>query len=257
MTLILSLVTYNKIVQVSDRRLTWENGDIADDNANKAICVSCLDSCFSIAYTGLAKIGKLLQKTDEWLVEFLMSIDAPGKIFLFISYSLNSILNSILKETPVDLKSKILTFVLAGYMEGYPFVVSISNNQPSDMKFMNQGILSKKLNDLFIHGRKQAVDKTILQYIKKLKRTRFFQLCDGEDISNKLVFLIRASTKSPLAENRIGRDCMSIEISKKPEYPSNYNLIAKYHPDKESPIEYGPHFITQIGAFSNIEFSSD
>jgi hypothetical protein len=65
MTLIFTLATYNKIVQVSDRRLTWSDGRIADDEANKAICVSCKDACFSVAYTGLAVVGKSLIKTDE------------------------------------------------------------------------------------------------------------------------------------------------------------------------------------------------
>jgi hypothetical protein len=71
MTMIATLVARNKVVQVSDRRLTWPNGGLADDEANKAICVKCNNAHFSIAYTGLAEIGKERKRTDIWLAEYL------------------------------------------------------------------------------------------------------------------------------------------------------------------------------------------
>lgn len=67
MTLILSCLTPEYIVQVSDRRLTMPNGEIFDDSANKAI-VFLGHAC--IAYTGIAAIGS--QRTDEWITNQLV-----------------------------------------------------------------------------------------------------------------------------------------------------------------------------------------
>ena len=67
MTLILSCLTPKFIVQVSDRRLTWPDGRVADDSANKAIIFHDR-VCF--AYTGIAQIGA--QRTDEWITDQLL-----------------------------------------------------------------------------------------------------------------------------------------------------------------------------------------
>lgn len=66
MTLVLSYLTPDFVVQVSDRRLTWSNGSVADDSSNKAT-VYCGRMAF--AYTGLAQIKT--HKTDEWLTMLL------------------------------------------------------------------------------------------------------------------------------------------------------------------------------------------
>ena len=80
MTLIFTVLTFNKVVQVSDRRLTWPDGSLADDHANKAVCVSCADGWFAISYTGAAQVGRSRTPTDEWLVELLSRADAGSLV---------------------------------------------------------------------------------------------------------------------------------------------------------------------------------
>lgn len=70
MTLIISCLTPKYIVQVSDRRLTWPDGRVDDDAANKAI-VFHDRACF--CYTGIAKIG--VQRTDEWITDKLIGCE--------------------------------------------------------------------------------------------------------------------------------------------------------------------------------------
>jgi hypothetical protein len=41
MTLIITIVTENKVVQASDRRVTFADGSVRDDISNKAIFVGC------------------------------------------------------------------------------------------------------------------------------------------------------------------------------------------------------------------------
>jgi len=65
-TLILSAVVGDNIVQVSDRRLT-RNGRLEDDSSNKAV-LFCNRFCLS--YTGLAHVGTI--PTDQWLTGTLV-----------------------------------------------------------------------------------------------------------------------------------------------------------------------------------------
>jgi|GEM_PF-2053415 len=62
MTLILTCLTYEHIVQVADRRLTLPDGTLYDDDTNKAVFYC---GRIAVAYTGLAQMeGK---PTAEWI----------------------------------------------------------------------------------------------------------------------------------------------------------------------------------------------
>jgi hypothetical protein len=70
MTLILTLVDRNRIVQVSDRRLAKPYGELHDDNANKAVIVGMERINFAATYTEVAFIGRqreegLYRQLDE------------------------------------------------------------------------------------------------------------------------------------------------------------------------------------------------
>jgi hypothetical protein len=74
MTLVLSCITPQFVVQVSDRRLTKPDGSLYDDETNKAV----LFLGYSVfAYTGLAYVGQA--RTDEWLVDRLASAFQQNK----------------------------------------------------------------------------------------------------------------------------------------------------------------------------------
>jgi hypothetical protein len=76
-TLVLSMITREWVVQVSDRRLVWfEDGQVVrhDDERNKAV-VWCSRLVFG--YTGLAQLG-MERRTDLWLAARLAEIDGAG-----------------------------------------------------------------------------------------------------------------------------------------------------------------------------------
>ena len=73
MTLILSCLTRDYVVQVSDRRVVATDGSWHEDRANKAIFF-CGHSSFS--YTGIARLEGL--PTDEWLTQQLGTAKALG-----------------------------------------------------------------------------------------------------------------------------------------------------------------------------------
>lgn len=79
MTLIITALADDAVVQVSDRRLTLADGSIFSEDATKAICIACSDARVSLAYTGLARIG--MTPTDHWLMELLTEGRAANKTF--------------------------------------------------------------------------------------------------------------------------------------------------------------------------------
>lgn len=68
MTLILSQITPDYVIQVSDRRLTRPDGSLFDDDSNKAVLYN---DHFAFAYTGLAHTSTG-ERRDEWLSKVLL-----------------------------------------------------------------------------------------------------------------------------------------------------------------------------------------
>jgi hypothetical protein len=78
MTLVISCLTEEYAIQVSDRRLTNSRGEVVEDNENKAIDWG---GQVAFGYTGLARI--LSKPTDYWLSEVLLTNTSPlGSISL-------------------------------------------------------------------------------------------------------------------------------------------------------------------------------
>lgn len=140
MTLIFTAVDKGRIVQVSDRRLTWPNGEKHDDNANKGVCIDMDCVHFATSYTGLAYVGGVRKedRTDYWLVENLGDIARNGKA------RIEDICNALAERAADTLsglavENKGLTFVMAGYEgDDRPFRATVSNmrrkGDPSDVR---------------------------------------------------------------------------------------------------------------------------
>jgi len=113
MTLILSCLTNEYVIQVSDRRLTFPNGEIAEDNENKAVDWA---GQVIFGYTGLARIH-LTTPTDYWLAEALLkSVSPQGTI------SLNDVIESVRIKATKDFKQEVaknkrLTIIGIGWVQ--------------------------------------------------------------------------------------------------------------------------------------------
>jgi hypothetical protein len=78
MTLILSVVTHQHLIQASDRRLVWFRHKKVvkrDDYRNKAVCWR---GRMTLAYTGLAQVGPK-RRTDLWLADVLLAEAVAGQ----------------------------------------------------------------------------------------------------------------------------------------------------------------------------------
>jgi hypothetical protein len=84
-TLILTCLTHEQIVQVSDRRLTTIDGKPIDDTANKAIFYA---PAAAFSYTGIAQIGS--KRTHEWIVDQLTGGQQIGDVLDGLQNALNN-----------------------------------------------------------------------------------------------------------------------------------------------------------------------
>lgn len=138
MTLVITMIAKNKVVQVADTRLTL-NGYEYDANAIKSVCVSCADAYFTIGYSGVAEITG--QPLDEWLKDRVSELMTAG--FHGVKQITDEIAQRLDKEVAVltfrgrsvGKQRKGLLLVLAGFQhdpEGQrlfrlPFLTTISN----------------------------------------------------------------------------------------------------------------------------------
>ena len=74
MTLILTLGNSDQVIQVSDRRLSWQ-GKVVEDESSKAGLLTCLNARLAFGFAGLAKYGSF--STRDWLLKALMDSGPP------------------------------------------------------------------------------------------------------------------------------------------------------------------------------------
>lgn len=119
MTLLQTVFSGDRIIQVSDRRLTL-NGQIFDDEYTKLVC---WNQTFSAGFTGIARIDRRARKsTAEWIAEVLCDYPAfvPG-----VQALRQEAENRVSKLSWAD---KRLAIVVAGFdFRQIPLVAEIAN----------------------------------------------------------------------------------------------------------------------------------
>lgn len=116
MTLILTLVNSEQVIQISDRRLSWD-GELVDDESNKAGVFLCADARHVFGFTGLAKCDTF--DTRRWLLNALYECCAPDYQINKIMPRLKTRANEDFQNLPVlgelDPRRKRLSIMFSGY----------------------------------------------------------------------------------------------------------------------------------------------
>ena len=245
MTLILTLLTYDKVVQASDRRLSKINGDkveVWNDFTNKAITVSCKDACFALAYTGWAVLGRHRTATAEWLTDYLWSLDATERELKDIALGLKSEWKPVLQSTPGYGREgdQVSSVVLAGYYRfGEPFAIRVSDKEPDHLFRIKPYLKRRRACALLIDGEERAIDKAIGQRVKRLRRKRFFQRSSKECVVEELAYLMRAACLTEYGKV-ISRNCLGVVITPKPSSPGCFTVWSDYH-GEDNRDYFGPY----------------
>ncbi|WP_210468232.1 hypothetical protein [Vibrio crassostreae] len=127
MTMIVALANDQHVIQISDRRLSCD-GELVDDEVNKATFLECDDVCAIIGFTGLARYKRF--DVQEWLLETLNK--CPHTNFLdicdYIASEGTALFNThhVLKYTSKAVKK--LTFMLTGFRNDGLIVNAIISN---------------------------------------------------------------------------------------------------------------------------------
>lgn len=254
MTLIMTVATADKAVQASDRRLTSVNSNSFEDDRNKALCIRCSDAHFSVAYTGVAFIDS--KRTDEWILDYLISIRAFRMTASDISKALGKHRTATFGSIHHKFNKK-LTLVLSGFRRSVPFVMHISNFERENIwphgeaqdEFLRYVRWGKKNSNLekgycfAINGNQRAVSREILWKIKALLRSGFFQMAESMVVAERLVSFIREAAGTPKQGSSVGRNCMVVTMT----LNAHDGFVSKYYPDEVSPCQYAPHLITPPG----------
>jgi len=153
-----------------------------------------------------------------------------------------------------------LSFILCGYISDLPFAILISNferwnpqiNGPPQPKFhgeyaiMKENYNPKQFLGLCINGSELALTGEISHKLKRLRKKRFFQNETAGIIASRLVNVIREASRAPNHGKYIGRDCMTVVISRN----LSEDIVCEYHPEGESLMRYAPHIIHRMDSIS-------
>ena len=134
MTLIITAAADDATVQVVDQLLTMPDGTVFSDDSIKSVCVECADSCFSIAYTGLPRLGTT--PTDHWLAESVTKLRPAEKRFPDLIEGLRQHASTVFCKYRSLGNSRGVTFVCAGFGPPGPVMAILSNQEDSEGKWL-------------------------------------------------------------------------------------------------------------------------
>ena len=262
MTLILNCLTNSYAIQVSDRRLSLQDGSLIDDLNTKAILVN---GNMIFGYTGLANIGKKMQKADDWFLESLSIVykKKPDANLTEVSEALAKLATENVAHVNVDPSCKRLAFVgvgwckLTGTQDFIPCYVIISNAHDSNGKWLpnakpefNASFYTMKdgQNVMLIDDGQQINRQA------KIKLKRILRNCANKGVGPKTMAQILVSAARKLASQNqlVSRSLLVNCIPKISVKPGNLLVIGSaprsnmttfsYIPDNTSKqIAYGPH----------------
>jgi len=248
MTLIITSLSDNVVTQVSDRKLTYQDGSVGSDKAMKAVCIFCADAKFSIAYTGLARVGttQTAPRTDRWLVDYLTISRAAEKRFPEIIDGLRSHAANTFSRLRVLGKRRGITFVFGGVGTPGIFAGFLSNQEDAIGRwltelndafdggwFFRNHRTMRKL-DLMIHGAEKTITPEIKAAIAKIRR-QCFNRSAGKQV-DVFVDVLRRASRNRTHGHLIGRDCMSTTITWR-------GFSTNYHPESADSLSYIPHYV--------------
>lgn len=241
MTLNLTLLARDFVLQVSDRRLTHVDHSgsiqILEESANKAVVLSCADALLSVTYTGLGRLGAV--RVDEWLADELHNnafaeMNAEMAISSFTSVATNwfrSFQNQWCGPH---------TFVFAGFLRSAASTTAqaclwhVTNTETSD--HLTFSVRQHTGQRVHITGFLPAFTRTERRRMQvAVKNAR-----KPEELERALVAAVRNAASRPNGVP-VGKNCMSVWIT--PERLA----VSRFHPETDHPSNYSPHIVWSEG----------
>ncbi len=261
MTLIITCLADDAVVQVADRRLTLPDGTIFSEHANKTICVTCSDALIAISYTGLARLDGYDLPTDHWIVDTLAESHAATRRFPELMDILQERLNANFHGLKHLGNQRGLTVAIGGVGPPGVFSASLSNQEDSagnwlpqvadtfraDYWFRNDKPMHKL--DCMVHGADSTVGDALRDVIERI-RVRFLHRSPKERI-RVFVQVIRLAANDAKFGWRVGKDCLGVSVSPVDGFETTYHDLGA------GPVQYLPHYVAPHAAFKDAWISTD
>lgn len=239
MTLIISLLSSNRITILADRRIS-SAGQTVDDQYNKLCVFCCYDARVVFAFTGIATFEGF--DTSSWLLQELRCLggaDAP-KIF--------DVLEAIRRKIGATLKSigmshKLLTIVIGGFWyedDGVSHPLSCIITNDADDGTINSNF-SVVFNDtsvkyaLFLAGAKAAVPQPLADQLKDLAKRSL----PRASLIRKAVGTMQSAAGAPSSHGTIGDYSSSATIDRRVNTP----ILCTYHAPTGANFAFGPNAV--------------
>lgn len=250
MTLILSCLTSEYAIQVSDRRLVRSDGRILDDHSNKAILVN---GHIIFGYTGLAYMDSGKTKNDEWFLNVLNEAHKvhPNASLTITAEYVAKCATDIVCQIKASAVLKRLAFVgigwgrLTGKDELCPIYVAISNMHDNNGKLLSQAqpdfsvlVFTPPDNmPVMLVSDGQLLSKEI-----RKKVLRSLKKCVENGVGPKTMARILVATVRNVASTNqmVGRNLLVNSIPKAAVHPGISNLIGSYPRPNNITFTYVP-----------------
>lgn len=211
MTLVQTLMTEELVVLVADRRLTWPDGSVADDNFTKVVLWR---DGFVAGFTGIARINPAATKsTSEWIAEVLADHRNFNDGAVALQRSASEMVSK-LRHWP-DLR---LAIILAGFdFRRYPRFAMVSN-------FLPGGPYPADPKDFGIYDMVRAVGPGVKSAFATagatlngwqggvLGRTVPRMLGQSDGITRAARLMVALQRKVADAQPTVGRDAMCVVV---------------------------------------------
>ena len=271
MTLILTLGNVDQVIQISDRRLSW-NGITKADESNKSTYLRCVNARMAIGYTGLATLNDFI--TQNWLLDAIVDSGPPDCLIGNILEKLRVKATETFNRNPdlanLEKKHKLLSIMFSGYFYSKDFPRPRQGNAIiTNYQNFNTGQDELNAWDEFVltlwQEKSPANDSnTLIQRIGNWHsmsdhdvdelRTMLIARKPSYAITDKAVELVREIADRPTAQGTIGKELTSImipiELGQAPQsdYRSSTSKNVTYMPDQLLLLP------DQVSALKNISF---
>jgi len=126
MSIIITTVSPETVVQVSDTRLTsFRNQLVLSEALRKTLLVRSTKAHFVVGWAGCATDESLQHQTGDWLFKSLFEMNAVELPIEDIALRLETLATAAFAKLKAD--DKRCVFVLGGWQEAEPFLCTVSN----------------------------------------------------------------------------------------------------------------------------------
>ncbi len=250
MTLNLTFMGSGHLLQVSDRRLT--TGDtfaLAEDSANKALVLRCVDGIVGVTYSGLgawppASRGpsSVWNYMDQWLATELLDWAAPERTIDEVTTRIAVRASRLWGTFPSGSRSRHV-FVVGGFRHSSggsrPCLSFVAN----DAGWQSPASATFRVEDHPIQAGALYCTGTLPAFTREVRRRfkgRVRKVSKIDRLEELLVEAVREAAAADPQE-RIGKNCMAIAIA------NSGACRATYFPEAGDRETMGPYFLWNAG----------